>query len=330
MKINKKHRHQGFSLVELMVAMVVGLIILSGAFSMHSASRSAQKISEVQMDMVADARFAIELIANDLRHAGSWGGTNKHGLIECKSTDAACAAAPAAPAGDCTAAPGWAYNLSLPIFATDGVTGNPYSGTCIGTGESYRANTDILEIRYADATAIDTADLRVGQVYVRSNFINGRVFVGQTEPVLDAYNGSSTTGNHELHAYAYYISDFTDDPNDGIPSLRRVALLNGPALSNQILVPGVTDLQVQFGIDFDDDQIIDSYVNADNIALADWRHVHAVKIWLMMRSDEVQLGVDTTKNFRIAGAASAPFGGVNDFRYFMVTSVINLRNSNKI
>ncbi len=332
MRVNLKQSHirkfpmsksRGFSLVELMVAMVVGLIIMSGAFSMNSASRNAQKISEVQMDMVADARFAIDMISHDLRHAGSWGGTNRSSLIECTSGDAACATVPTAPAGDCAAAPGWAYNLSLRLFATDGVAGNPYAASCIPAGENYVAGTDILEVRYADA---NLPILTAGQAYVRSNFVNGRVFVGDTPPTLDSYDAAALTQNYELHAYAYYISNFTDAPGDGIPSLRRVALVNGPALQNQLLIPGVVDLQVQFGIDTTGGTVINSYVDANTIAANDWANVYAVKIWLLMRSDEQQIGIDTTKSFRIAGADAADFGGVDDFRFFLVTSVVNLRN----
>ncbi len=319
MKINKK-QSQGFSLVELMVAMVIGVIVVGGAFSMHSTSRSTQYVSEMQMDMVADARFAIELIAYDLRHAGSWGATNKASLIECRTSDTSCAAPPTPVAGDC--ATGWAYSISTPIFATNG--SNPYA-TCIPSTEKYLATTDVLDIRYADA---NPPTLAGGQAYIRSNFTDGRIFVGATQPVLNTNDASPLTKNHELHAYAYYVSSFTDDDTDGIPSLRRVALVGGPALQNQILVSGVQDFQVQFGIDTTgNDQIIDRYVNANTVAAADWTNVYAAKIWLLMRSDKKQKGdVDTTKSFSIAGAAPKNYGGPGGYRYFMVSSVINLRN----
>ena len=328
MMTNKKQSY-GFSLVELMVAMVVGLIIVSGAFSLHSGSRKTQAANEMQMDMVADARFAIDMIAYDLRHAGMWGGTNKDGLIECKSTDALCVAtsgdetpAPLTIGGDCVA--GWYSNISQPVFATDHTAGNPYPATCIPGSEAYQAGTDVLEIRYADSNITLPANLQSNQVYVRSNFINGRIFVGDTQPVIASYDSSALTQNHELHAYAYYISDFTDAAGDGIPSLRRVALVNSPTLQNQTLISGVSDLQVQFGEDVDGDQVVDRYVNPN--AVTDWSAVYAVKIWLVMRSDLPQRGVDTTKSFRIAGAPAVTLGGVDDFRYFMVSSVINLRN----
>lgn len=329
MMINKKQSN-GFSLVELMVAMVVGLIIMGGAMSMNWTTRKIQKVNEMQMDMVADARFAIEMIAYDLRHAGSWGGTNKTSLIECKSTDAACTAVPTAADGDCVVAPAWAYNLALPVFATDGSAGNPYSDTCIPVDEKYLADTDILEVRYADA---NLPTLKAGQAYVRSNFLNGRVFVGATAPTLDAYDTSALTQNHELHAYAYYVSAFTDKDDDGIPSLRRVSLMNdpmGPMLKNQVLLSGVTDLQVQFGIDLGNDNIIDRYVDPDDVPPGGWVNVYAAKIWLLMRSDKKQQGVDTKKLFSIAGAAPAPYGEQDGFRYFLVTSVINLRNMKQL
>ncbi len=321
MNINKK-QSQGFSLVELMVAMVIGVIVVGGAFSMHSTSRSTQYASEMQMDMVADARFAIELISYDLRHAGSWGATNKASLIECRTSDSSCATDPTAVTGDC--ATGWAYGISTPIFATN--DSNPYAGatSCIGDDEGYLANTDVLDIRYADA---NEATLRAGQAYVRSNFTNGRIFVGATAPALNAYNSSDLTKNHELHAYAYYVSSFTDSSTDGIPSLRRVALVGGPRLLPQILVSGVQDFQVQFGIDSTgNDQIIDRYVDADTIAAADWTKVYAAKIWLLMRSDNRQKpGIGKTQTFSMAGV-NKTVGGPGGFRYFMVSSVVNLRN----
>ncbi len=333
MKMNNRQSY-GFSLVELLVAMVVGLVIISGAFSLHSTTRKTQAVNEMQMDMVADARFAIEMISYDLRHAGMWGGTNKSGLIGCKSSDASCSASsageglPTTVAGDCITGTSWTYDLRTPVFATDdSVATKPYSTTCLPSSEGLVASADILEIRYADSN-IPTA-LLANQAYVRSNAINGKIFVGVTQPVIDAYDSASQTRNHELQAYIYYISNHTDAAGDGIPSLRRVALINGPALQNQNLVSGVSDLQVQFGIDVNNDQAIDRYVDPDAMAAADWSNVYAAKIWLLMRSNERQNGIDTTKSFSIAGAA-ANYGGVGDFRYFLVTSVVNLRNMKPI
>lgn len=332
----KNKQSAGFSMVELLVAMAVGLIIITGVFALHSASRDAQQVNEAQMDMVADARFAIELISYDLRHVGMWGGTNVADLIDCRSDDSTCSASSngesvpddVTTTNDCAAAgnPLWAYDLTRPIFATN--NDNPYGGTCIDTtAEGYVAGTDVLEIHYADSNP--PAGLLANQAYIRSNFMNGRVFIGTTQPVLDAFEASPQTGNHELYAYAYYISNFTDSAGDGIPSLRRAALVNGPEIQNQVLISGVVDMQVQFGEDVDDDQIPDRYVDPD--AVLEWNNVYSAKIWLVMQSDKNQNGIDTTKKFFIAGdTAGTDFGGVDGKRHFMVSSVVNLRNLKKL
>ncbi len=330
-KQSKLNSSQGFSLVELMVAMVVGLIIVSGAFSLHSTSRKTQIKSEEQMDLVADARFAIEMIAYDLRHAGMWGGTNKSGLVECRTSDAACAgsgdALPSA-GNDCEGGD-WYHKLNVPVFATDNA--NPYVGTCIGSGEGYVVGSDVLEVRYAESNP--PVALLSNQVYVRSNFLNGKVFVGTTQPTLQGFEDSPLTANHELKAHAYYVSNFTDVIGDGIPSLRRVALVNAPALENHVLISGVVDLQVQFGVDTTGNAIVNQYQHPTAITAANnWENVYAAKIWLLMRTDEQQTGVDTVKTFTIPGSfnlngvAETEFGGQDDFRYFMVSSVVELRN----
>lgn len=321
------YKQSGFSLVELLVAMVVGLIIVTGAFSLHSTSRTTQKVSEAQMDMVADARFAIETLSHDLRHAGMWGETNADGLIACKSTDAACVSTsngdtpPTTAIGDCAA--GWFRDLQRSVFATDDTVGNPYSGTCIKGSEGYKVGTDIIDIRYADSN-LPVPPLDANTVHVRSNFLNGRIFVGATPPLLPRKDSAAFTTNHVLHAYSYFISDHTDDPSDGIPSLRRISLVSGPEMKSETLISGVVDMQIQFGEDLTgNNQIVNSYVDPQNVT--NWDNVYAAKIWLVMRSDEPQDGVDTKKTFDIAGQ-SRVFGGPNGYRHFMVSSVVNLRN----
>ncbi len=327
---NYKHSY-GFTLVEMMVAMAIGVIIMAGALSMHSGTRTTQKANEAQMDMVADARFAIEMISHDLRHAGMWGGTNKDEVITCKSTDASCSATPGGVvlptnvtvSRDCADSgnPVWAFDLAIPVFGIDSVTGNPYAGTCLN-GEGYKVDTDILEIKYADSN--EPTALLDGQAYIRSNFDNGQIFIGATQPVISRRDATADTKNHALHAFAYYISTDTD-AGDGIPSLRRASLVNGPKIQNQVLVSGVVDLQIQFGEDVLEDNIqaVSRYVDAGNVV--DWTKVYAVKIWLLMRSNEKQEGMGKAKTFKLAGVSDS-YGGADDYRYFMVTSIINLRN----
>ena len=70
---------------------------------------------------------------------------------------------------------------------------------------------------------------------------------------------------------------------------------------------------------------VDSYV--DPGPGTNWIDVYSAKIWLLMRSDKKQIGVNTAKSFSIAGGAAKTYGGQDDYRYFLVTSVVNLRNT---
>ena len=326
--INRKTQ-QGFSLVEMMVAMTVGAIILAGVFTLHFTTRRVQDVNEMQMDMVSDARFVMEMLAFDLRHVGMWGGTNMDGVIECRLGDPACPVNVKQAVNDCV---GSRYNnLSQPVFGTDGNAIGRY-GSCIPASESRQAGTDILEIRYADSNPVAAGDFIQDMIYIRSNFVSGRVFDSSGgQPTINAYDASPLTQNYKLQSFVYYVSDYTDAPGDGIPSLRRVALVPGPKMENQTLISGVVNFQVQFGEDVVPDQNgkewIDVYVDGD--AVTDWAKVFSAKIWLVLRSDEKQLGVNTKKTFNIAGQA-VEYGGQDDYRYFLVTSVVNLRNVRKI
>ncbi len=316
--MNRKQSH-GFSLVELLVGMVVGLIIISGAFSLHSATRKTQIKNEEQMDMVADARFAIEMIAYDLRHAGLWGATNNASSIYCKSSDTSCSASPGKEkvpstiTGDCEA--GWYYNLGQPVFAVAGSVTNVYTN-CI---DSRKAGTDMLSVHYTESNL--ATSLVAGQVYVRSNNMNGRVFVGDKQPVLEMNEDSVLTQNHALQSHLYYVSSYTDSVGDGIPSLRRASLVNGPEVEDQMLISGVHDFQVAFGEDVTGDEKIDRYIGPEKIT--DWNNVYAAKVWAVMRSDRKQ-SIAATKSFTLDGVASSY--GADGFRYFMVSSVVNFRN----
>lgn len=320
----------GFSMVELLVAMLVGMIIVGGVFSLHVATQKTQKVNDMQMDMVADARFAIDMLAYDLRHAGMWGGTNKDGIIECRIGDNACVVNVPNATGDCT---GSRYNnLKEPVYGTDGANLDRYNSSCIPASQAHRANTDVLEIRYADSNPVAAGSFISNTIYVRSNFLSGRLFLSNNgQPKISAYDSSALTNNYKLQSFVYYVSDFTDVSGDGVPALKRVALSPGPMMKRQTLVSGVVDFQVQFGVDDvtdkDGKQLVDAYVDGDSVT--DWSRVMSAKIWLVLRSDKKQYGVNTKKTFTIAGQ-DVTYGGKDDYRYFMVSSVVDLRNAKQI
>jgi len=313
-KNNITKQQLGFSLIEMMLAMVIALIIMGGILSIYNNTRGVQRVSEDQVHLVSDARFAIDTIAYDLRHAGVFGGTNLASTIKCHKGDVNCPTALVTAAGDCETR--WYLDITVPIFASE--ASNPYSTCPIA---SYLSNTDMLVVRYADSNPVDTASLVASTPYVRSNYQAGELFIGTTQPTIPD-DASALSNNHLLVSRAYYVSDFTDYAGDGLPSLRRIDLMAGPMLQDQLILPGVENLQIQFGVDTDKDRSVDQYVNADKVA--DWTKVYSVRVWVLVRGQTKDKTVDTTKTFTVAGNTLS-FGN-DGYRRLLVSSVINLRN----
>jgi type IV pilus assembly protein PilW len=311
-------QQQGFSLIEMMLAMLIGIIIMGGILSVYTNTRDLQRSSEDQVNLVTDAHFALETIGYDLRHAGVFGGTNLPQIISCRMGDATCPAALPAAVGDCHNE--WYINISEPVFGGESVV--PAGYNCI---LNHQGNTDVLVVRYADSNPVDTASLVPGTTYVRSNYLAGQLFVGTAQPVIPDDTGT-LTANHQLYSRAYYISNYTNTPGDGQPSLRRVDLINGPQVQDQLILPGATNLQVQYGEDLDDDGSIDQFVNAD--AVTDFTKVSAARLWVLIKTEHEEKGLNTANTYTIAGnVVNTPNDG---YRRMLISSVIKMRNMVKV
>jgi len=66
-------RNGGFTLVELMVSMLLGLIIIGGATAVIIANRQSYRTNEGLSQLQESARSAFELMARDIRQAGVTG-----------------------------------------------------------------------------------------------------------------------------------------------------------------------------------------------------------------------------------------------------------------
>lgn len=80
-------RHQaGLSLIELMIAITIGLILILGLVQVFSASSAAYRLSQGVARNQENARFSLDFLQRDIRMAGHAGCVNDQSLY---STDAA-------------------------------------------------------------------------------------------------------------------------------------------------------------------------------------------------------------------------------------------------
>ena len=69
----RRKRQSGISLVEVMIAMLIGLILMSGVVQVFTSARLTNRVHEATARMQETGRMALEVISRDVRMADFWG-----------------------------------------------------------------------------------------------------------------------------------------------------------------------------------------------------------------------------------------------------------------
>jgi type IV pilus assembly protein PilW len=311
------------TLVELMVALAIGSFLMIGAVRVFMQSRTTFRMNEAVSRLQENARFVIDAIEPDVRMANYFGLTSRSYKVDGRATPAQPVAFPVA--GDCGV--NWSVNL---ISEVDG-TNNGYGWACAASGALGAAPTaDTLVVR---RVAEDSEVAQANTLYVQSaRYQNSTLFVG---PVVPAGYPVGTSQSFRLVANGYYVSrnSSLDTPGNPVPSL-RVKMLTGLSIVDQEVLPGVEDMQVQFGIDTDvvgapGRGTINRYVNPGDpllnpVANPD-TEVLAVRIWLRVRAERPDFSYTDAAAYVYADQNIPAF---NDrFRRVVVSKTIYLRNA---
>jgi type IV pilus assembly protein PilW len=317
---------RGVSLVELMVAIAVGLFLIGGVIQIYLSSKQSYNTQEQLARMQENGRFAMDLVTTDLRRAGYWGGLTLDPGSDLGDPGAE------APSNTCPSPDNdktWGRMIDWPVSAVnDGIAGY----NCIPTtGAGVWLRGDVLTVRYADYTPVTTT-LGNDRLYLRTSSELGISAAPELQPAARIITGSTAgeadnalpvTGEneieHELIARAYYVaqSGTTCSATGGaVPALWRLQLGDdGEPAEPMEIAPGAEQLQLQF---LDDSG---GYINAD--AVADWASVRAVRIWLLIRGHCPEAGLDNTTEYNIGDQSYQP----NDnFPRQLYVSTVQLRN----
>lgn len=319
---------KGFTLIELLISVVIGMFLMAGVFTVYVNGRAVQDKTEVQTRLIDDARFAIDTISYDLRHAGLWGEMNAHHLIRgalgvsTTILPKTVGSNPMDPITD-TESPdcgtSWYTDLAVSLNASD--NSNIFAATCVGA--SYVAGTDILVTKYASPTRLPVAALADNVVYIYANSFQGEIFTGKTAPTfLDAATvGAAQQGFiHLLNTRVYYVKPYTET-GDGYPSLHRLNLAAGPKLADVMLLPGVADFQIQYGVDTTGDGSVNTYLDPAPDLLANTK---SIQFWVMLRTKHDELLATETQTISMAGKPAVTFTGGP--RRVVMSTVVKLRN----
>ena len=184
------------------------------------------------------------------------------------------------------------------------------------------AGTDLLAIkRVADSNTAD-GDIVNNRMYMRTNGVAGSMFLGGGSGTPPSLAGTET--NWSYLPQIFYIRDYAVTTSDGIPSLCRAYLDTNspPDMTNQCLVDGVENLQIEFGIDDDNDFIADYYTAAPTAA--EISDSVSVRIYALLRSVNEVPSYTNDKTYTLG---STTVNAANDgfYRRVFNTTVV-LRN----
>ena len=330
-KVSKMRRQSGLTLIELMVALAIGSFLIIGAVQIYNQSRQAFIVNESIARVQETAQFAMDTIEADLRMASNWGRNSRGLAVEGRSLGGTAnpndLTVPTPTCGD-----GWAFDLALPIDGSD----NSYALPCSASGGA-QEDSDVVTVR---RVSVQPVAPEAGRLQVQSTRIQGRLFddgavPGEFLPVTNhPVTGAPSSATHNLMVNSYYVSP-TSALIPGVPTLRRKTLTmrNGaPFIADLEVAPGVENIQLQLGIDVDEDNTVDRYVNpGDDIynpsatGYVPGARVMTARVWLVVRGVSPEFGLQDGRSYQPGNADLGTPG--DEFRRLQISKTILLRNA---
>lgn len=317
----------GFSLVEMMVAMVIGLILIAGVIQIFISSKQSYRVQDSMGRLQENARFAMDYLTREARMAGFTGCFKDNpSTIENilnNPSDYAWDINNMLAGNEATSSSSWTPALDASL-----------SGTVKG-------GTDVITIRHMSSQGIQLVPpdysssaqlfvnspngLSIGDILMVTDCTQGSIFQatniafnnggGTTKyDITHASSGSFSPGNSGPHLSNEFKAGaevakldttvfFIATGASGEPALFERTLGNSsgtPSLSNQELVEGVEDMQVLYGEDTDGDGSANKYVTAD--AVGNMGNVVSMRISLLMRTADDNL-VNSPQTYNYNGSS---------------------------
>lgn len=266
-KVNFTDKQKGLSIVELMVALAVGMVLIAGILQVFLSSKNTYAVNQAMSRVQENGRFALEFVARSARQAGY---TDPNQKVEKRP-----------------------YAI-MPSGVRCTLTGAARA-SCSANGVDLQSDT----ISFAFQPAVNSDGNRVdcaGDVVAE-----GKVVVSSFSVLAE---------------------------NGGQSSLACQRLVDGETspkpFSTAVLVEGIDNIQVQYGINNTVDNSVNQYVSAGDVK--DWNKVLAVRIAVLANSVIELNPAPQAKQFFLLDAGPFEF---NDRKLRKVfTTTVHLKNYN--
>lgn len=308
----QKNNQSGISVVEIMVGVAISLILLAGVMQIFLSNKHTYRVQEAFARLQENGRYAMQFLSQDIRMAGFFGcvsGVDTPNNIV--NLDGVAGADPIAE------------------FTGNGLTGLessdlPLTLNPTTTLTSVYDNSDILQIKRSSNTGIHvdgpmtalSTPIKLDPVTATGVFSdNDILFVTDCEKadifavssitpqggfINITHDVTNNTGNFLQKVYqddaevmkmvihTYYL----DTNSAGVPALYRASMGTNASINKEELVEGVEDMQLLYGVDTNDDNVVNKYVTS--ALVADFSDVVTVRITLTVRTIEDNIANEVT------------------------------------
>ncbi|WP_172838892.1 PilW family protein [Solemya velesiana gill symbiont] len=327
-----RSKQQGIGLVEILIAMVLGLLLTIAMAEVFLNSKQAYRSQEAMARVQENGRFTMEIMSREIRMAGFQG---------CANLDSAVPNVIADPA------PGMGFSASEAILGYELSDSGTWSSTYASPPASVLKGTDSTIVsRASDCGAYlvgnlasdnaniqinpdNTCNFKQNEILIISDCKNTDVFrassvsKGSSKITIAHANNVNTTNRlstlygEDAQIYKFLQTEFFIRENSyGQPTI-YMRENGGTPLE---LIEGVEGMEIQYGEDTTSDYAADAYVDAP--AVADWSKVVGVRLTIFLRSirDNVAL---SERAYTYNGGRSS----MSDKRLTQsITATIGLRN----
>jgi type IV pilus assembly protein PilW len=347
--LKNSNQAKGFSLVEIMVGMTLGLFTVIIIMQVISVFENQKRTTTAGSDAQENGLMAIVQLEQDIRSAGA--GLIDSAVFACNTIYSqyngvvpapgvpATAGAPMAPVvitdGGTTGSDtisltrGTDFLGSIPVTLTDTMP-QPSSELNVSRTLGFVDGKLILVLQDNHCTVMQVSQVQGSALKVQHNPGGSYPY----NPEGSFYNASPgdtwplyTTGAKILSFGSFLVNTYSINANY---SLQLVSDVSGAASSTAVLVKDIVSLQAQYGVSAVGVQNVSNWVDATGewafnaLDLAHVKRIKAVRVTVVARSGKKEAGNVTT---------SAP-GGVNistlpgwqRYRYRVYTTIIPLRN----
>ncbi|CRI67317.1 putative type 4 fimbrial biogenesis pilw-related protein transmembrane [Thiocapsa sp. KS1] len=329
-----KRGSRGFTMIELMIAMLIGILLL-GPLAVILANNSQTRYElENSLGQIQNARYALQVLGDDLGNAGFGVSDNiTFGPVltslpdSCNSTE--------------DILDDEVYQqFQFPVQGIDNLAEPPEDCTHMDNfpvcndveGDDVLPCNDLLVIRRASTCAVgepqcDDFDDEIPHIQHRAcgsgpsafSIIDsdGSVFTERLPPC--SAETPIPAPIYRLQNRVYYIAA-NNDPGDGIPTLKRIDLDGGSVA----LAAGIEHLHFEYGVDTNDDGQPEKYAHAGLLTIDEWKDVVAVRIYLVARNLQTSGGPIHNRSYDLGQETVEPSNGA--FKRQVYSTTVRLNN----